>query len=520
MTTLLLPKHTVPLRAYARAHRMCALIALIWLADWLFFERTPGLSVAVFAVALAAAAFTLAQRRTSAAHVGSACLALGVGVVPSLQVFNPLTLAIAVLGGVAFALIINRRLRGGLLEGVANASCFLVRLPGGLFIDMARYRKRRKRAGPKALTVSSIRGWIVPVSFSLVFAWLFAVANPMFERWFEQLGVFGDVWTSDPHRWGAWMLAGLLCWPFLRVRGCKPPKDLVKDLSAMEPPLDGPRLTSLFGEPSVFRSLLLFNMLFALQNGLDAAYLWGGVKLPEGMTYAGYAHRGAYTLIVTALLAAAFVLFTTREGAPSEASARVRRLLLLWTAQNALLVQYCVLRLDLYVDVYALTYWRVAAFGWMGLVFAGLVLIWAKILWARSAKWLVQANLLCLMLMVYGIANVNLPELIANHNVRVVQPGVTTKAVDPAYLAALGPAALPAIDKVLAAPHAYKLDHPSHAELSALAVLKLKRAQLAHKVRFQAADWRSWGWRHARVRSYLDQLQDPSRLLPWRVSPH
>ena len=60
------------------------------------------------------------------------------------------------------------------------------------------------------------------------------------------------------------------------------------------------------------RSLILFNALFALQTGLDLAYLWGGANLPDGMSHAEYAHRGAYPLIATALLAAGFVLIAMR----------------------------------------------------------------------------------------------------------------------------------------------------------------------------------------------------------------
>ena len=462
----------------------------------------------------------MVRHRAPAPRTLLACVVLGCALLPSLQVVNPLSLCIGAAGGALFVLLINQRLGVDLMAGLASATCFLVRLPGGLFIDLARYRKRPMWVRRGARGAGALRGWIVPVAFSLIFVWLFAAANPMFERWVEQLGSFGDAWAFDPDRWGGWIVTGLMCWPFLRVRGCKPPKDLVKDVKAMEPQLDGPRLASLFSEPAVFRSLLLFNLLFALQNGLDATYLWGGMKLPDGMTYAGYAHRGAYTLIGTALLAAGFVLFTTRQGAPAERSPRVRWLVLLWTAQNALLVQYCVLRLNLYVNVYALTYWRVAAFAWMGLVFTGLMLIIARFVWANSTKWLIEANLVCAVLVLYGIANINLPELIANHNVRVTPPGETARAVDPVYLAALGPAALPAIDKVLATPNAYKLEHSSHSGTSALALLKRTRAQLVLQVRFQAADWRAWGWRHARTRAYLDQLQAPSRLLPWRVSPH
>ena len=47
------------------------------------------------------------------------------------------------------------------------------------------------------------------------------------------------------------------------------------------------------------RSLILFNALFALQTVLDLTYLWGGASLPDGMSHAEYAHRGAYPLIAT-----------------------------------------------------------------------------------------------------------------------------------------------------------------------------------------------------------------------------
>ena len=49
-----------------------------------------------------------------------------------------------------------------------------------------------------------------------------------------------------------------------------------------------------------------------MQTGLDLAYLWGGLALPDGMSHAEYAHRGAYPLVVTALLAAGFVLIAMR----------------------------------------------------------------------------------------------------------------------------------------------------------------------------------------------------------------
>ena len=46
----------------------------------------------------------------------------------------------------------------------------------------------------------------------------------------------------------------------------------------------------------------------------------------------------------------------------------IRPLVLIFIAQNILLVISSIFRLDLYVAQYSLTYWRLAAFIWMGLV--------------------------------------------------------------------------------------------------------------------------------------------------------
>ena len=88
---------------------------------------------------------------------------------------------------------------------------------------------------------------------------------------------------------------------------------------------------------SVTLSLILFNSLFALQNGLDLAFLWSGAGLPEGVTLAEYAHRGAYPLIATALLAGLFVLVTLRPGSETASAPLIRRLVVVWVGQNIFL---------------------------------------------------------------------------------------------------------------------------------------------------------------------------------------
>ena len=146
-------------------------------------------------------------------------------------------------------------------------------------------------------------------------------------------------------------------------------------------------------------------------------YLWGNAALPADITYAAYAHRGAYPLIVTALLAAGFVLIAMKPGGPAERSPVIRPLVYLWVAQNVMLVISSILRLDLYVQIYLLTYWRIAAFVWMLLVAIGLVLIVARIALRRSDEWLIRANLITLTGTLYICSLVNFAAIIADYNV-------------------------------------------------------------------------------------------------------
>ena len=155
--------------------------------------------------------------------------------------------------------------------------------------------------------------------------------------------------------------------------------------------------------------------------------------------------------VAAALLAAGFVLAAMKPGGPAEQSAIIRPLVYLWVAQNVLLVASSILRLDLYVEIYLLTWWRVAAFIWMLLVAFGLLLIVARIALNRSNGWLIRANLITLTATLYVCSLVNFAALIADYNVshsrEAAGKGV---GIDLNYLFHLGPQALPAIDRAIA----------------------------------------------------------------------
>jgi hypothetical protein len=161
------------------------------------------------------------------------------------------------------------------------------------------------------------------------------------------------------------------------------------------------------------------------------------------------------------------------------------------------LVISSILRLDLYVGIYALTYLRVAAFVWMGLVAVGLALIIARIALEKSNKWLLCANLSALSATLYACCFVNFAALIARYNVEhsyeMTGQGV---AVDVGYLRELGPQALPAIDEFLAG-RDILLDQQ-------LAYLAAERDNLEGWFRREQENWRAWTFRDWRLRRWLD----------------
>lgn len=462
-------------------------LVLAALADRLFYGQRIGLSLTLFAIALAAvsALFNRAALDLRRALIGSAILAAGL--VPAIEELNTLSFLILIASLATALLLVTNAETTGLADRVRALRNFVLLGPFRFFLD-----------APQAFNASALtRGiarWLLPAALSTVFVALFAAANPVIEQWVSLLNPKLILQYISIPRVLFWALMLALVWPFIHVRWRRNTIVTTAIADGPVPPPRPPVVSAEFLGPStILRSLILFNLLFATQSILDGIYLWGHVALPDNLTYAGYAHRGAYPLIATALLAAAFVLIAMRPGGPAEKSKVIRPLVYLWVGQNVLLVASSILRLDLYVDVYMLTYWRIAAFIWMGLVALGLILIVARIVLDRSNEWLVSVNLIALAIVLYGCSLVNFDAFIANYNVahsrEASGKGVQ---IDINYLLTLGPQALPAIDKAI-------MLRPGNPE----SCLVSRRDRLVEQQRQDLA-WRSWGFRNWRLQRRLD----------------
>jgi hypothetical protein len=469
--------------------KLAIALTLTGFADWLFYDQRSGISVVLFAVVLATAALLANIDQFARRRAGVAGLVLLAGLAPAVEELNALSLFLVVLAlAMSLALVTGRELsRTG--DRLAVLRDLYLIGPFRLIVDVIGSLKVQSLTRGIAL-------WFVPAFFGIIFVFLFASANPLIEQWISLLNPGSAASKVDIWRMLFWLGVVSLVWPLIHVRWRR---RKAKQLATMPAPVDDAATTAeernreILGAPEILRSLILFNVLFAVQTLLDLIYLWGNASLPTGISYADYAHRGAYPLIATALLAAAFVLVAMRPGGPAEKSPVIRPLVYVFVAQNVMLVTSSILRLQLYVEVYLLTYWRIAAFVWMLLVAAGLVLILARIILGHSNEWLVRANMIALACTLYICALVNFDAIIADYNVtHSREAGGKGVELDVAYLAGLGPQALPAIDK---------------AKLLGVnsSCLVTRRDHLVEMQAQDMASWRSWGFRSYRLQLYLER---------------
>ncbi len=456
-----------------------ALIALTITADLLFWDAAPGVSVALYVLLLSGCIVAFKPGGVSAREATiamTACLAFNLPVIEQVQ---PLSVAFSaaglacLLGWAAFD-----RLPGtwpSLILFLRASTLGMFDLPDTLVHTM-RGAKGRFDPGQAAKAVA------LPLVMGLVFLILFASANPLLEGILSDLSPVGILTTQNVVRATFWMVAACAIWPYLAPRGRWRGKMATPTALSVS---SGP-LAALINPTSFRTSLVLFILMFAVQTVTDLSVLSGGLSLPDGITYAQYAHRGAYPLVVTALLSGIFAIATHHM---TDDNRLLRALLLLWLGQNLILVLTAMFRLDLYVDAYTLTYLRVAAFIWMGLVFASLILIVVTIVQARSLGWLIRNTAALTVATLYVCCFINFAFLIAEHNLNAADPAGT---LDLGYLCGLGEQAIPAM-----------IDYGQITDQVACG-----RGYLP-EVRFDPIDdWRDWGFRRWRLQRYLEAYHD------------
>lgn len=465
--------------------------ALLALSDLFFFGYGGGSVIGVFAMVWLVALVILrpAIRKARGGWLAIS-LAAGFGLI---LIIDPSFLdTILFLAAIGSATLLPRHIFDDAGRWLARLAALAVKGPFRAPLELYRI------ANPSGQGRTSAKNFVAHIALPLfggsIFLALFASANPVLGSALGAIRLPG-FGTLVPHVI-LWVFTLSLVWPTFRPRAMR----LSGDRQAILAPLPDPPVVTML------LTLATFNVVFAVENVLDIAFLWNGAALPEGVTLADYAHRGAYTLIATALLAGLFVLAALRPGSAAARHPLVRRLLLVWVGQNIMLVASSVLRLFDYIDDYSLTVLRISALAWMALVGIGLLLVCWRLLAQRSAAWLINANSLAAAIVLTAASIVDLGAAASAWNVSHLRDPAR---LDLCYLERQGGSALLPLIALRDAPIGPDLRDRA-VYLSSISYRELHARQ---------ADWQSWTLRNARrlARAELMLAADESKPRP---APH
>ncbi len=293
-----------------------------------------------------------------------------------------------------------------------------------------------------------IRGLLIGLPLALIFAVLFASADPIFRRglddllgWQLDLGSLGGraVFTLAC----AWLAAGLL---MVAATGIPPFERASLGAAARTPlAIDAARL----GTMEAIVVLAIVDLVIGLFVLLQVAYLFGGQStlVAAGMTYSDYARRGFFELVAAACLAGGVVvaLETTVERRTRPYLAALLALIGL----TAVVLVSAALRLRLYQDAYGWTELRLYVLMTIAALAVTLAVM-AILAMAGRMRWMGHGLAVIGLVSLVALNLIAPAGFVAARNVeRVIDPSLVPPgghaSLDAAYLGVLPDDAIPVL---------------------------------------------------------------------------
>lgn len=352
------------------------------------------------------------------------------------------------------------------------------------------------------------RGLMVGIPLALIFAVLFASADPIFRRGLDDvLGLRIDLGTL-PGRVlfvlaAAWLAVALLAiaatgLPALE-RGTSLERGSSLGAAARSRSLDNLRA---LGAVEALVILLAIDLVVAAFVGLQVAYLFGGVDTPAaiGMTYSDYARRGFFELVAATCLACAVVVAI--ETTVERRSRPYLAALLVLVGLSAVVLASAAMRLRLYQEAYGWTELRLyvlVAIGSLGLALAAT----AALVLADRTRWLGHALAVIGVVALVGLNVIAPSAVVAEHNIaRVLDPTLVPvdghAGLDRAYLSVLPDDAIPVVVSAL-----HLLPEADRGAITWY--LLQRRNELRLGPAYQG--WAAWNLGREQARTALDTLE-------------
>ncbi len=332
---------------------------------------------------------------------------------------------------------------------------------------------RSVRVPSELVTVG--RGLLLAFPIAVIFATLFASADPIFGRAMTDL--LG--WNLDlgglPGRLlfviaCAWLVAGMLSVAAVGISEVSRSSLGAAARTGIVVP------AGRLGASEALVVLVVIDAIVGLFVGLQVAYLFGGQStlVAAGMTYSDYARRGFFELVAAACLAGAVVVVL--EATVARRSRPYLAALLGLLALTAVVLVSAALRLRLYQDAYGWTELRLYVLTTIVSLAVALVLMTGLAV-ANRMRWLGH-GLAVIGVVALVALNVLAPSaFVAARNVeRVIDPGLVAPGghagLDATYLGVLPDDAVPVLVEALPG-------LPARERQAVLAILRERKSELA-----------------------------------------
>ncbi len=382
--------------------RQIALLALVLVFNFLFWEEKMGLNCLVFAlIYLGVMWYLFPEGRNSRYFWVTAAGLLLSGVMVVWHNSQAAKLAYFVSGMCAVGFAQNTELRhlwSALLQYL-NSMTF----SGGAFMRSFRSENAANTAAtpPKR---RQFRFGFTPFLVLVVFYLLYYMANERFAAlangfWGKVFGIFNfDISITHLLFWIlAFFLCGAAVWRNNANISDNGLYDLVRttpDRKTIRTRMQRHGIMDLMKEYTQSNTLLwLLNALLLVVNLTDVWYVWFGFDNTNATNLQGYVHEGTYMLILSILVAMCVLFYVFRKNINFFPESRALRwAAAAWLAQNAVLAISVGIRNARYIDHHGLAYKRIGVFLFLALVFFGLYSLWQKIDSKKTMQWLWLRN--------------------------------------------------------------------------------------------------------------------------------
>ena len=377
------------------------------LADVLFYSERLGISVPLFVAALVAGLFALTRTADPASRAGQAvrpvwtnlwllgplfffAAMVALRADPFLTFLN-LALSLVTLGLIASFFTAGRvhtQRLGVLLMAPFLAFVHAIARPARLFADVRRPDDAEdEKIRPRRL-LPILRGLLLALPFLLIFGFLLASADLVFEQFMKDLlnfkippALLRLFWQALVVIAVAWLVAGAFAYAldrreaerFFLHNAARKAKDPLFTLGYIE----------------AMTVLAAVDVMLLLFGWIQFTYLFGGeaALTAEGITYAEYARRGFAELVAVAVVSLGLILALYRVTR-FETAKQERRFGVLTTLMIVLvliLLASAFQRLRLYEAAYGYT--RLRLYAHVFIVWLGALLVWLPLTrWMRRLK--------------------------------------------------------------------------------------------------------------------------------------